>query len=307
MTYTIYRILREESLSGDIIGKRLSISRTAVNKHIAKLRERGVDIKSLKGVGYRWIGDVVVNEYSLMYELEGLGINIPVICKDCESTNKEAKKIALENDNNILIVAPCQSKGKGRSKRDFESLLGGAYFSLIISNVELDLANIMRAVIASGVAVYDILKVFGVSSLLKWPNDVYVNNKKICGILMELITNGEYADKIIIGIGINIDNELSSNLLDTATRLKENTKSNYNVSQIIAMIVDRLLYYVELLKSGDWPIIRNKYINNSYTLQKQVCYNEKKGIAKGIDNQGFLIINSNGEEQKILSGDVDIC
>ena len=307
MTYQIYEMLRQGRISGDEIGRRLSISRAAVNKHIKKLRATGVNMLSTSGIGYEWINDGLINEYSLKYEFKKYGLSNGIICKPTTSTNRDAKELALTEARDMLIVAPYQSKGRGRLSREFESAIGGAYFTLIINGKGIPVALSMRVVLIVGLAVNDMLADYGINGLLKWPNDVFVEGKKITGILMELITEGAETSKIIIGIGINIINKLSDNLSKIATNMKDYTAKPLNIAEIIGNVSKRIYNYIEQLKNGHWEDIKSKYLMKSYNINKNVLCNGVTGIAKGITEEGFLIIDVNGEDNRIITGDVNIC
>jgi BirA family biotin operon repressor/biotin-[acetyl-CoA-carboxylase] ligase len=307
MTYRIYKLLRGGRISGDQAGLELFISRAAVNKHINKLKDAGAVINSSSGVGYEWIKDSSIHEYALRYHLENLNISSDVIVKPVDSTNSEAKRLLYTINRDTLIAAPYQTGGRGRLDRKFSSAEGGAYFSLVINDSGLPAATAMRIVLIAGLAVVDTLINYNVKAELKWPNDVYVNGKKNTGILSELTISGETADKIIVGIGINIYNNLPPELIDKATRLIDYTEKSIEIAEIIAHTAKKLYEYIEHLKKDEWEEIKAKYIKYSYTIGKTVEYNGKKGIAKGITEEGFLIVECEDREIIINAGDVNIC
>jgi len=306
MTYRIYEIIRRGAVSGDEIGKALNISRAAVNKHIKKLKNEGVIIESKSGVGYQWIKDSKVNEYALRYLLNELKINIPVYFKETESTNKDAKVLSMKEEGDFLVVAPHQTAGRGRLNRNFASSEGGAYFTLVLSNTNFPAATVMRTVIIAGLSVLNMLKDYGIESVLKWPNDVYVGGKKVTGILMEVIICGEIADKIIIGIGINVENKIPDDLT-VADNLLNLTGQAPDIAEIIVRTVNNLFNYVSKLKDGKWPEIKEKYRSNCMTIGRLVKFQGKEGIGQGITDEGFLIIKTEEKENTVISGDVEIC
>lgn len=306
MTYQIYKMLRDCNLSGDEIGKRLNVSRAAINKHIMKLRAEGVVINSSSGVGYQWVGENGVNEYAIRYELDNIGLSTELFYQTVGSTNTYAKSRAMDNNSDLLVVAPYQTAGRGRLNKTFSSKEGGAYFSLVINNLNIPLATVMRMVIISGIAVRDTLKQYGINAKLKWPNDVIVDNKKICGILLELMSSGETADKIIIGIGININNNIDD-IKDIATRMLEHTSNDICIAKVITEVVKKIYDYIEMLLNGEWKELKIKYESLSYSIGRMVECNSIRGKALRITDEGFLIVEVNGVEERIITGDVNIC
>lgn len=306
MTYQIYEWLRQGKTSGGEMGRRLNISRAAVNKHIRKLRECEIVIESASGIGYRWIKDNAVNEYGVRYHLRQLKREINVVFKPTESTNTNAKALSMDNSEDLLVVAPYQTEGRGRLDRKFISNKGGAYFSLVINDSGLPVATVMRTVLVAGLAVRDALMDYGIESELKWPNDVMISGRKVSGILLELIASGETADKIIMGIGINVNNQLPDELGEVATRLAD-YKQIIDISELIAKVISKIYFYFHKLRSGHWIEIKDKYLKYSYNLNKTVVSGGIKGVAKGITDEGFLIVDSNGKENKIITGDVNLC
>lgn len=303
MTYKVYKLLKNGIISGDEIGKKINMSRAGVNKHIKKLRESGIEITSLKGVGYQIKDTNSLNYYQLKYIIDK---NLDIIVKTTESTNNDARAYTLQNSSDLLVTAPIQTKGKGRLKREFISAEGGAYFTLVKNETRLPLANIMRVVLIVGLAVSDTLNEYGISNKLKWPNDIMVNDKKICGILLELISNGMSAEKIIMGIGINVNNEINPAILDIATSMQNILNKEININEIIKSVVDKIYIYIEDLVNGKWAEIKAKYIENSYTLNKIVTSNGITGKAIKLTDEGFLVIQTENEEKTILTGDVNI-
>ncbi|MGI6701052.1 MAG: biotin--[acetyl-CoA-carboxylase] ligase [Christensenellales bacterium] len=306
MTYKIYELLREKPLSGDEIGKNTGISRAAVNKHIKKLKDSGVKILSKTGVGYQWIEDGI-NAYSLKYELIKKGMDIDVVFKPTRSTNNDAKQLALSSDKDIIVAAPYQLKGKGRLDREFVSERGGAYFTLVVNSCKLPVAEIMRTVLVTGLAAADAIKSVNIDAKLKWPNDVFVAGKKVAGILMELIASGERAEKLIIGIGINVYNQIPASLKKTAARLADYSEGKIVIPELIARIAQNIYDYLDILKGGGWQELKQRYIAECISLGRRVKYDGYQGEGADITNEGFLVIKGDNEQRIIVSGDVDIC
>ena len=302
--YEVYKLLRECNCSGDEIGITLSITRASVNKHIMALRSIGVIIDAKSGSGYKYVRNDSVNEYALAYELEKIGVKCDSICTVADSTSNIAKEYAVSSSGDRLFVSPYQLGGRGRKDRVFNSEIGGMYMSLVLDKVELPLGEVMRMVIATGIAVYNSMNEYGIKTELKWPNDVYVAGKKICGILLELISDGEYANKLIIGVGINTNNKLPAELKSIATTLYKETGLHYDIAKLASVVVNNIYKELSQLKNNGWLDMKKRYEDVSYTIGKSIKYNQVSGMATGITDQGFLIVDNH---KIITAGDVEIC
>jgi len=211
-----------------------------------------------------------------------------------ESTNGYAKKIASKSENFTVILAKKQRSGRGRLNRKWESPEGGLWVSVILkpeffsSLLSLDM----------GLAVLKTLKNFGIDSKLKWPNDLLVSEKKICGILLEKIS-----ENVIIGIGLNVN--ISEMNTENWTSMSVETKKRFNLEKVLDVLIDNMRYYYSLYEKREFSKIIEEWKQNSCTLGKNVVVETipetLSGKAIDIDENGFLILD-NGK--KINAGDV---
>ena len=218
-----------------------------------------------------------------------------------DSTSKYIKNHLNEFDNFDVVIADYQTNGKGRGNHFWcsnknENLL----FSFLLKD-EFWIKNYSLLSIAIGVAISSALtklKLINVS--LKWPNDVYVNNKKICGILLE----GKLPEYIIVGIGLNI-NQTSFNI-DNATSLKLDTKTDYVVQEIFNLVFSRIKEIIEL---KNLEKIVNDFNDRNYLKNKIISFNYQgsltEGIALNIDKNGCLIIRKDNIKIKVDSDEVN--
>ena len=156
-----------------------------------------------------------------------------IIFENLPSTNDYAKKHKFKED--VLIVAKTQSQGRGTKGRSFLSDDGGIYLSLVRIK-PCKARECFKLMINSAMAVVRTLKAFGVDGKIKWPNDVLVNGKKICGILIENVFSGDDVEKSVIGIGLNANNELSDEIKDIATSMKEVLSEEVEVKDVLATL-----------------------------------------------------------------------
>lgn len=211
-----------------------------------------------------------------------------------ESTNEYAKKIASKSENFTIILAKKQRSGRGRLNRKWESPEGGLWVSVILkpeffsSLLSLDM----------GLAVLETLKNFGIDSKLKWPNDLLVSEKKICGILLEKIS-----ENVIIGIGLNVN--ISKMNTENWTSMSVETKKRFNLEEVLDVLINNMRYYYSLYEKREFSKIIEEWKQNSCTLGKNVIVETipetLSGKAIDIDENGFLILD-NGK--KINAGDV---
>jgi len=211
-----------------------------------------------------------------------------------ESTNEYAKKIASKSENFTVILAKKQRRGRGRLNRKWESPEGGLWVSVILkpeffsSLLSLDI----------GLAVLETLKNFGIDPKLKWPNDLLVSEKKICGILLEKIS-----ENVIIGIGLNVN--ISKMNTENWTSMSVETKKRFNLEEVLDVLINNMRYYYSLYEKREFSKIIEEWKQNSCTLGKNVVVETipetLSGKAIDIDENGFLILD-NGK--KINAGDV---
>lgn len=302
-------------ISGEQLSKALGISRTAIWKHINALREEGYNIESVNKKGYRLAErphDILLLEnISHNLSTEFIGKNI-IHLDTVGSTNDYAKEIGNKVNGGTLIISEQQTKGKGRLGRSWKSKLGdGIWMSLIIKpKIEPYKAPFLTLV--AGASIIKALDNLGVDVSIKWPNDIILNHKKICGILTELSAEMERVNYIVMGIGINVKTlEFPEEIKEKATSLyKEGYKlSRVDIVRQFCIEFEKLYkaYILDGNKDSTLEICK-KYsaiIGNHVYLIK----NNKKELVECIDineNGNLIIKENNGEIKEILSGEVSI-
>lgn len=218
------------------------------------------------------------------------------------STNTLALENADKYNDNTVIISPTQSDGHGREHRQFVSREGGAYFSIVNKIDKLDLNETAKYVFAAGLAVYNVLAEYGIEAGLKWPNDVFVDGKKICGILCESITDASGEITVITGIGINIYNDIVD--IENSTRLAELVIFPIFIEEIIALTVE---YYDKLLMLSEQEILE-KYRKRCISIGKEVIIvsTEQSGTAVGVSKEGFLEVETANGIIEVKAGDVSL-
>lgn len=312
MNETTYKILSmiiesgDESVSGDSLGESLGISRNAINKHVNKLKSLGILIESSKR-GYHYIESDTLSEYTLRQKLEKSGLNIVPFVSVCDSTNNYAKTLLCDNQN-YLVAAPYQTSGKGRLKRQFSSKEGGAYTTFVFHPKNLSVMNSLNIVLLCGLAVNNVLHRFNINSTIKWPNDVLVDGRKICGILLESTLDSERISKMYLGIGINVSNDLAD-ISNIAVNMNELLGKEIYREDVIVSLANELVSLLNEYETSGFDSLRADYQKFSSTIGQNVTVkdgdNTVSGKAIGISKHGYLIlIDDDGNEREIVVGDI---
>ncbi len=228
-------------------------------------------------------------------------------CKVLSSTNDKAREFAKEGKNKIIVVAEKQEKGRGRFGRKWSSDLGGLYMTILIKEKNLGRAKYLTLIAAVSVA-KSIKNLSNLNAEVKWPNDVLINDRKVCGILTETISgNGNYA---LVGIGANINQKkFNKNISNKATSLKLETNKNYNINKIINIIINNFNSLYDYYNKKNYNKIISIWKKYSHTLGKKIKVKALSttyvGKAIDIDDNCNLILRlRNGELKKIVEGDI---
>ncbi|HUJ89252.1 MAG TPA: biotin--[acetyl-CoA-carboxylase] ligase [Syntrophorhabdales bacterium] len=305
---------KEEHVSGDYISSRLGLTRTAVWKYVKQLRQMGYAIDTLKGKGYslRTVPDRPYPwEVKRYLDAESMGGTIHYQ-ESIDSTNALAFQLALADAaEGTCVVAETQKAGKGRLQRKWFSPYGKNLYLSVILRPHLHPSLVYPITFLSSLAVYDTLRELGLKPTLKWPNDVLVNGKKICGTLLELSTEADLVRFVIVGIGLNVNmrkDEMPDEIRSKATSLLLETKIVYERARVCGMLLNNLETYYDLLKShGPVKLVRTweekaeiKGKSLEITQQGMVF----KGVVEGIGDEGALLLSDHGKVHRVIAGDV---
>lgn len=193
------------------------------------------------------------------------------------------------------IIAREQTGGKGTKGRSFSSLRGGVYLSLV-RYCPCKAENSFSLMIASCMAVVKTLELYGVSAGVKWPNDVFLNGKKICGILIKNSFEGETVKKSITGIGVNVNNDIPKDLADIAINLKS-VVGEVDIDEFYKRLIENLYadYSVDEYRS------RNIVLGKEITVIKNG--ESRKAVAEDVAADGSLVLKGG---ERLFYGEVTI-
>lgn len=319
MKSKIISVLRDSAdyVSGEELSEILGVTRSAVWKHINSLKEDGYEIDSVRNRGYKLISepDLLDGERILGNAEQNLVIKRIKVMKETDSTNEEAKRLIRSGDDEggIVIAAECQTAGKGRFCRKWESPQeDGVFFSLLL-RPDIPPTDVASITLASGYAVcLAIRDITGIDARIKWPNDVIVGCKKLCGILTEMAAQSDRIDYLIIGIGINVNNSsFPEAIADRATSvfLETGTKTDRN------LFLSKVLYYLDReigkflvsLSIDDVEHFKEICATMGRLVTVQRGNNTISGTAYDISPEGELIIRTeDGKDVVINSGEVTV-
>ena len=235
------------------------------------------------------------------------------IFKEVMSTNTVAKFLSLnEVSNGCVILSEKQSKAKGRLGKVWQSPLGGIWLSMIL-NPKVDHSKISMITLATGVAVVKTLEKIGIDNAeIKWPNDVMINGKKVCGILTEAITKFNIIENVIIGVGIdaNFDvHELPEELQEGTTTLSIELGHKVNENEVIRIFLEEFEKIGILFNNGGYEAILKEWRKYSYSIGKIVEVREPfskpyDAYVLGISREGALVVEKiDGTLEKVISGE----
>lgn len=231
-----------------------------------------------------------------------------------DSTNTYAKTIGLNCDDGTVVTSENQTVGRGRLGRQWESQSKSICMSIILKP-EINIFQVAKITQVCAAAVALSLEEFGIDAQIKWPNDLMINNKKICGILTEMESSNNKVNYVVVGIGINVNNSYSDfpdEIKNIASSLKIETNNEFQKSIIAAKIMNNFeILYHEFVKNNNFKKSLDVCRKKSNVIGKNINLIKNKDItaAKAIDigNDGELIVQyENGEIDSIISGEISV-
>ncbi len=303
-------------MSGQELCELLGVSRTAVWKVIRQLQEDGYEIEAVRNRGYRLreSGDVFTGEEICSVLHTGrVGQNL-VFLDIVDSTNNEAKRRAEQGaPDGTLVVALEQNAGKGRRGRSWVSSNGGGVWMSLLLRPQIppECASMLTLVAAMAVEAA-IRRVSGLEGQIKWPNDVVLEGKKVCGILTEMSTEMESIHYVVVGIGINVGaTEFPEEIRDKATSLSLCTDAPVNRAALTAAVAEAWEgYYGKFLETLDLSLLIEEYSRNLINRGREVKVlspgDTYTGICRGINERGELLVETEDGVRTVMSGEVSV-
>ena len=319
MKEEILRLLRSTDgyISGQELCNRFGVSRTAVWKAINQLKEAGYEIEAQQNKGYRLMAAPdLMTEAEIKSLMHTDWVAKEVLYFDTiDSTNTKAQELAEKGyPSGTLVVADKQESGKGRRGRSWVSPSGTGIFMTLMIKPDINPNNASMLTLVAALAVAKaITSVTGEEAMIKWPNDIVVNGKKVCGILTEMNAQFDYINNIVVGVGINVHNEsFPEEISQMASSLMiEAGGKRFHRAQIIA---ETMLYFEQyydtFLKTQDLSALVREYDELLVNRNKSVRVLDPKepfdGKAMGITPKGELIVDTWESRKLVSSGEVSV-
>ena len=303
-------------ISGQEISEKFGVSRTAVWKAIRQLEAEGYVIEAVRNKGYRMKAqpdlltrEMIQNELNTEWAGQQL-----VVFEETDSTNDQAKKLAeAGSEQGLLVVSDCQTAGKGRRGRSWESKSGEGIFMTLLLKPDIAPGNASMLTLVMALAVRaGIAQVTGVDTQIKWPNDIVCDGRKVCGILTEMSAQIDYINYIVVGVGINVSNEtFPEPVAQTATSLYQLTGVRCHRAKLIAEIMKQFeQYYAQYMQTQDLSGLMNEYNNHLVNRGRSVRVldprQEYTGVAQGINQAGELLVQTEDGMRHVSSGEVSV-
>lgn len=294
-------------VSGEEMAKKLAISRAAVCKQIKALRMRGYEISSSTRKGYRLTGTQdILDADRIEDNLKTLWLGKDLLIFDeVQSTNATALSSVHDSPNGTVVLAETQVQGKGRLTRPWASPPGGIWMSLILKP-KIPLSEVSRINMAVGVAICrTVSSLFGLQAGIKWPNDILIQERKVCGILIEVGAQMDQLDYAVVGVGINANNSLASFPADwRATSMAAELGREIDRCELIARMLEEMESAIEDMNVPD---IYEEWRSLSLTLNKQVRISSYSGDLEGevvdLADDGALLLRQGNDLLRVLAGD----
>lgn len=319
MKEELLKILREsrDYVSGQQLCRHFGVSRTAVWKMIRQLKEDGYEIEAVKNKGYRMreIPDVMTaEELGSRLRTAWMGRNC-IYMETVDSTNTRAKRLAEEGaPSGTLVVAEEQTGGKGRRGRGWSAAKGENIMMTLLLRPQIRPEHASRMTLLTAMAVArGIRKETGLPAGIKWPNDVVVHGKKVCGILTEMSAEIDYINHVVIGTGINVNQEVfPEEIRTTAGSLCMECKEKICRAKLAAEVLEELEKLYEIfLQTEDMSALCREYnelcVNRGHEIRVMEPGKEYTGTTDGINASGELVVRkADGSTVCVYAGEVSV-
>ncbi|MDD3243917.1 MAG: biotin--[acetyl-CoA-carboxylase] ligase [Eubacteriales bacterium] len=307
---------RGETVSGEWMSDQLGISRAAVCAHIRVLRgEMEIQSKTNGGYCLRALPDIL---HPAVYRtLRGSGEigSRALFLPEVDSTNAEAKRRCIDGRGaGLLVAADTQSAGRGRKGRTWVSAPGQGLWMSLVVKPSIDLSEVQKVTLLTAAAVCDALRQCDAALPLqvKWPNDILLNGKKLCGILCEMISDLDGVHFVILGIGINLHTPpggFAPDIADKATALEEYTACPGR-AELAAAISKKVEEYLKIWETGFAPVARayRQYLMPAGTPVRVMGYDgtPREAVFAGVDDDGGLLVDTQTGRERIISGEIAV-
>ncbi|MGI2172491.1 bifunctional biotin--[acetyl-CoA-carboxylase] ligase/biotin operon repressor BirA [Shewanella sp. MF05960] len=296
-------------VSGEAIAQKLALTRAAINQHIDALKDYGVEIYSVKGKGYK-----LANAISLINESELIN-NIDNRCfyfDETHSTNAFMLNHASELESGDICVAEYQSAGRGRRGRQWLSPYGHHMYASLFWRLNRDITYASGLSLAVGCSIVKTLQELGVEGLgVKWPNDIYLEHKKLAGILIELNHHSDTQTELIIGFGINMSMSVEQGVLIDQPWSDLSAMDNMpDKTMLVVKLHQQLKRDLLLFEQQGLDAFLQRWNDNDLFINREVTLlmapNSVTGTCRGIDKQGAILLENDQGTLAFVGGEISL-
>lgn len=304
--------------SGNELGQVLGVTRSAIWKQINQLIDLGIPIIRIAHQGYKLSTPLhLLDENEIISQLKLHDFKIPFklhLFTSIDSTNRYLKEIPLSSSLDICC-AEIQTQGRGRFGRQWHSPFGENIYCSSRWNLNCDLSRLSGLSLVTSLAVLNTLTQFIPTEdiKIKWPNDILWGNKKLCGILIEIIAESNGNAQVIVGIGLNVNTDTLNHPLPEKPwgSLFELSNQRFNRNHLIATLLSNLEHYINHFVNTDLTSFLDDWNKYDYLAGKQIKVTQSlgtfSGTARGINNTGQLILeDEQGVQHLLSSGDTSL-
>lgn len=304
-----------EFQSGQRLADALGVSRTAIANHVKQLQLLGLDIYQVKGRGYRLAEPLQLLDAAKINQLRLNGSPEVVVHNITDSTNSQLMQRVTDGVIDTLgytLVAEAQTAGRGRRGRNWYSPFGASLYFSMYWRLEQGIQSAMGLSLVVALAVVRLLKQqYQLDAKVKWPNDVYVDGKKLAGILVELAGQAHAGCNVIIGIGLNIrlPKQAVENIDQQYTDLNTVTVQHIDRNSLVAQLQQQLVAILtDFSHSGFDNYVEefNAYNQYQQRVVKLSGNEEIEGICLGVDKQGALLIKTDMGVKNYYGGELSL-
>ncbi len=305
----VLSILRRGPVSGESLAAELGVTRAYVHKVVDELRRWGVPVAAVPGSGYRMLLEDDLSRTGELLTLTGVGAPVVYFERCSRSSQDIARDIAASGATSwTTVVCEEMASGRGRMGRAWYAPKGGLWFTTILRPGFTGPLHLLS--LAAGVSVAETLRaLLDIDARVKWPNDVLVGERKVCGVLVEGEAEADRVRVLYLGVGVNANNEIPEEVRGTAASLRELAGASVPRATLLAVVLSRLRTYYGHLSSGKPERVIESWTKLSGTIGRMVRVvtrdgREIVGRAVALDRLGRLTVEVSGVRHHIEAGDV---
>lgn len=303
--------------NGSDLGEKYGVSRSAISKRIIKLKEIGLEVDSIKGKGYKLRYPVeLLSEGEIRSFIDPANknrIEHLVLNPVTDSTNSDAM-LSPNVASYSVFVSEYQKSGRGRRGKSWYQGYASSLTFSIVRDYDLELKKLGVMSLWAAIAIAECLNEnYQEKVMIKWPNDIYVGDKKLAGILLEAKAEVRGLARLVIGIGINYSKyQIDSGLIDQLwISLSELTpKEIRNKNEVFALILSKLIGILDAAEFDSYLNLKNRWHKFDLLVGKEVVVSSHKnsisGIGRGIDEEGNLVVEKGGSLVSLNAGEVSV-